>query len=118
MKKEGTGKPQNPDIALDADVRMRELRFEKVPDPEVRFRGNTRRNSVWMNRRHNLPDEVREGVIYRNAGVRLRIATEVVNSDPGFWNSSNKDRVKASLEGSERKTREQEPESREDKEKK
>ena len=47
MKKEGTGKPQNPDIALDADVKMRELRFEKVPDPEVRFRGNTRRNSVW-----------------------------------------------------------------------
>jgi hypothetical protein len=39
MKKEGTGKPQNPDIALDADVRMRELRFEEAPDPEVNFRG-------------------------------------------------------------------------------
>ena len=32
MKKEGTGKPQNPDIALGAGVRMRELHFEKVPD--------------------------------------------------------------------------------------
>ena len=68
MKKEGTGKPQNPDIALDADVRMRELRFEKVPDPEVHFRGNTRRNSVWKSRRENLPDEVQEGVVYRDAG--------------------------------------------------
>ena len=85
MKKEGTGKPQNPDIALDADVRMRELHFEEVPDPKVCFRGNTGRTSVWESRREDLPDEVREGVIYRNAGVRLRIATEIVNrvnSDP------------------------------------
>ena len=118
MKKEGTGKPQNPDIALDADVRMRELRFEKAPNPEVRFRGNTGRNSVWRSRRENLPDEVQEGVVYRNAGVRLRIASETVNSDPGFWNSSDKERVKTNLEDSERKTREQEPESREEKEKK
>jgi hypothetical protein len=56
MKKEGTGKPRNPDIAIDAGVEMRELRFEKVPDPEVNFRGNTRRNSVWTSRRTNLPD--------------------------------------------------------------
>src|ERR687893_689659 len=80
MKKEGTGKPQNPDIALDADVRMRELRFEEAPDPGVRFRGSTRRNSVWGSRRENLPDEVQEGVVYPNAGIRLRIASEVVDS--------------------------------------
>ena len=60
MKKEGTGKPRNPDIAIDASVEMRELRFEKVPDPEVNFRGNTRRNSVWTSRRANLPDEYPE----------------------------------------------------------
>ena len=81
MKKEGTGKPQNPDIALDADVRMHELHFEEVPDPEVRFEGNTGRNSVWRSKRENLPDEVQKGVIYRNARVRLRIATEIVDSD-------------------------------------
>lgn len=78
MKKEGTGKPQNPDIALDADVRMRELRFAKVPDPEVNFRGNTARNSVWVSRRTNLPEEVQEDLVYRDAGVRLRTATEIV----------------------------------------
>jgi hypothetical protein len=84
VKKEGTGKPQNPDIALDADVRMRELHFEEVPEPEVFFRGNTMRNSVWESRRESLPDEVQEGVFYRNARVRLRIATEIVSSDPGL----------------------------------
>ena len=84
MKKEGTGKPQNPDIALDASVRMRELYFEEVPDPEVYFRGNTRRNSVLGSRRESLPDEVQEGVVYRNAGVRLRIASEIVNKRSQF----------------------------------
>jgi hypothetical protein len=93
MKKEGTGQPRSPDIALGADVRTRELYFEEAPEPEVRFRGNTRRNSVWESRREELPDEVREGVAYRAARVRLRIASEIVNSDPGFRNSSDKERV-------------------------
>jgi hypothetical protein len=94
VKKEGTGKPQNPDIALEADMRMREVHFEKVPNPDVDFRGNTGRTSVWKSRRENLPNEVREGVIYRNARVRLRIATEIVNGDPGLWYSSDRERVK------------------------
>jgi hypothetical protein len=88
MKKEGTGKPRNPDIAIDADVEMRELRFEKVPDPKVNFRGNTRRNSVWTSRRTNLPDEVEEDVVYRDAGITLRIATEVVRRPSDSGNSS------------------------------
>ena len=94
MKKEGTGKPRDPDIALDADVRMRELRFEKVPNPEVNFRGNTRRNSVWTSRRTNLPDEVQEDVVYHDAGIKLRIATEVVGRSFDSGNSSEHERVK------------------------
>lgn len=94
MKKEGTGKPRNPDIAIDAGVKMRELRFEKVPDPEVRFRGNTERNSVWTSRRTNLPDEVQEDVVYRDAKITLRIATEVVGSPSSSGNSSEHERVK------------------------
>ena len=93
MKKEGTGKPENPDIALDADVRMRELHFEEAPDPKVRFRGNTGRNSVWKSTRENLPDEVQEGVVYRDTRVRLQIASEIANSDPGFRNSLDKEGV-------------------------
>ena len=94
MKKEGTGKPRNPDIAIDAGVEMRELRFEKVPDPEVNFRGNTRRNSVWTSRRTNLPDEVQEGVVYRDARITLRIATEIVEKPIDSGNSSEHERVK------------------------
>ena len=94
MKKEGTGKPQNPDIVLDASIKMRELYFDRSPDPGVRFRGNTGRNSVWGSRRENLPDEVQEGVVYRNAGVRLRIASEVVDSDPGSRSNWERERVK------------------------
>ena len=103
MKKEGTGNPQNPDIAFDAEVRMEELRFEEVPDPEVRFRGNTMRNSVWRSSRENLPDRVREGVVYRNAGVRLRIATEIIDSDSAFQNNLDKEWVKKNLSGQGRK---------------
>jgi hypothetical protein len=103
MKKEGTGNPQNPDIAFDAEVRMEELRFEEVPDPEVRFRGNTMRNSVWRSSRENLPDRVREGVVYRNAGVRLRIASEIIDSDSAFQNTLDKERVNVDLEHQERK---------------
>jgi hypothetical protein len=103
MKKEGTGNPRDPDIALDADVKMRELRFEKVPDPEVRFRGNTMRNSVWRSSRENLPDRVQEGVVYRNAEIRLRIATEIIDSDSAFQNTLDEDRVKVNLEHQERK---------------
>jgi hypothetical protein len=93
MKKEGTGEPQNPDIALDADVKMRELYSDTAPDPRVRFRGNTGRNSVWTSRRANLPDEVEEGVVYRDAGVRLRIATEIVENPSDQGNSSDHGRV-------------------------
>ena len=88
MKKEGTGKPQLPDIAVNAKVRMRELHFTQVPDPVVNFRGNTRRNSVWTSRRTNLPDEVQEGVIYHDAAIRLRIATEIAGSPFDSGNSS------------------------------
>ena len=88
MRKEGTGEPQNPDIALNANVRMRELYFDRAPNPQVRFRGNTERTSVWESRRENLPEEVQEGVIYHNVKARLRIASEVVDSAPGSKTSS------------------------------
>src|ERR687894_1701485 len=94
MRKEGTGDPQTPDIAIQADVKARELHFEKVPDPEVHFRGNTRRNSVWMSRRRNLPNRVREDVVYRDARIRLRIATEIVENFSDSGNSSDQEGVK------------------------
>ena len=114
VKKEGTGKPQNPDITFGANVRARELYFEEVPDPEVRFRGNTRRNSVWESGRENLPDRVQKGAVYRNARVRLRIASEVENSESHLLNSSSKEREKTSPERRRQRAGRQETETKEE----
>ena len=111
MKKEGTGRPRTPDIELKARVKMRELRFEEVPDPEVRFRGSTERNSVWGSRRENLPDEVQEGVVYRDAGIRLRIASEIADSAPDLPGAEEKD---AHPEHRGQKTRRQKTETNEE----
>jgi len=113
VRKEGTGKPRDPDIAFDAGVRMRELYFEDVPDPEVRFWGSTRRNSVWESGRENLPDEVQEGVVYRDARVRLQIASEVADSGFDLRNSSERGWVKTSRKNPKREAEGQETTSKE-----
>lgn len=71
-----------PDIEISAGAKTRELRFEKVPETEVKFRGNPERESVSGTERENLPESVERGVTYRDAGVRLRIASEVVWKEP------------------------------------
>ena len=81
MAKKPLEKPENPDIELTARVRMRELRFEEVPDPEVRFPGHPQRESVWGTERENLPEEVEPNVTYRNPRVRLRIATALADPE-------------------------------------
>jgi pyruvate/2-oxoglutarate dehydrogenase complex dihydrolipoamide acyltransferase (E2) component len=68
----------NPDIDFSASVKARELRFEEEPQTEVRFWGHPERNSVSVNERENLPEEVWEGVTYRNISVLSRIASELV----------------------------------------
>ena len=68
----------NPDIDFSASVKAHELRFEEEPQTEVRFWGNPERNSVSVNERENLPEEVQQGVTYRNVSVRSRIASELV----------------------------------------
>lgn len=73
---------ETPDIDFTAKVRARELRFEKVPQTEVRFWGFPERASVSRTERKNLPEEVRRGVTYRDARVRLRIATGLLATEP------------------------------------
>ena len=67
----------NPDIDFSASVKARELRFEEEPQTEVRFWGHPERNSVSVNERKNLPEEVRQGVTYHNISIRSRIASEL-----------------------------------------
>jgi hypothetical protein len=69
-------RPENPDIELTADVKTRELRFEEVPETEVRPPAQTERE--------NLPEEVEPDVTYRNPGIRLRIASALADADRGL----------------------------------
>lgn len=82
MKFENRKTSERPEIEFTADVRARELRFDKVPDPEVRFSGEPEPRSDWRTERENLPSRVQEKVVYRNARVRLLIAGEATGPDP------------------------------------
>ncbi len=66
-----------PDIEMRASVKAKELRFEEVPETDVRYVGD----SSSVTERTNLPDEVEPGVTYRDVEVRwhseARIAVEV-----------------------------------------
>ena len=63
---------------VSASVKARELRFEEEPQTEVRFWGSPKRNSVPVNERKNLPEQVQQGVTHRNVSVQSRIASELV----------------------------------------
>ena len=73
---------EHPDIEFTANVRAREMRFDEVPEPEVQFWGYPERASVSGTERTNLPEEVRRAVTYRNFSVQLRIATEMIDTEP------------------------------------
>lgn len=71
-----------PDIEISAGVKARKLRFERVPETEVKFRGKPKRESVSETERENLPESVERDVTYHDAEVRLRIASEVARKEP------------------------------------
>ncbi len=66
-----------PDVELTAQVASRALRFEEVPETKVRFPGYAEGESVSGTERENLPEEVEEGVTYRNSRIRLRSAAQL-----------------------------------------
>jgi hypothetical protein len=82
---------ENPAIDFTANVKARELHFDEVPETEVRFWGHPERASVSGTERKNLPDEVRPGVTYRNLSVRLRIATELIDTEPDPWEKAKEE---------------------------
>lgn len=67
-----------PDVAIFANVRARELRFETVPQVTVRFTGEGNATE-WTSDRTNLPDDVQPRVLYRDIGIRLRITSTLPN---------------------------------------
>ena len=64
-------------------MKARRLRFEEVPETGVRFWGSPERESVSGTERENLPDRVEKDVVYRDARVRLRIASKLADAESG-----------------------------------
>ena len=70
-----------PDIEFTASVKSRRLRFDEVPETSIEFTGESRQDSYSGTRRHNLPDEVEPGVVYRNSRVELEISTRLLDQE-------------------------------------
>jgi hypothetical protein len=61
------------DIEIAARASARKLRFAKVPNVELRFRGD----GVERSEREGLPQQVRPGVTYRDLRVGWRAGARV-----------------------------------------
>jgi hypothetical protein len=74
--------PQLADIEIGAAAKMKAIRFEKVPETEVRFPDSDERRSGSLTERENLPDEIEPGVTYRDAKIRWRAEAAVRSERP------------------------------------
>jgi hypothetical protein len=81
---------ERPDVELTADVKSRELRFEKVPETGVRFPGYPEDRSASGTDRENLPKEVEKDVLYRDSLVRLRSAAQLPPEHGAPWRRADK----------------------------
>jgi hypothetical protein len=63
-------RPLRPDVEIGAVVRAKRLRFERKPEAEVSFPGDSEAHTGSHTERENLPDEVEPGVTYRDVRVR------------------------------------------------
>lgn len=74
--------PENADVEATAEARFSELRFEKVPETETRFRGNHGQEAASGSDRENLPEKVEPEVTYRDASIRWRAAARLTGDGP------------------------------------
>ena len=74
----GTAFAEEPDIAIFANVRARELRFEQVPNVRIVVTGSVNgKEAITVSKtdRTNLPETVQPYVTYRDIGIRLTITS-------------------------------------------
>jgi hypothetical protein len=74
--------PEQPDVAIFATVRAKELRFTEVPRVTVTFTGSANgipNATIWKTGRTNLPEKVQPHVTYRDIGIRLTITSILPN---------------------------------------
>jgi hypothetical protein len=65
------------DVEMGARVKAKRLRFKKVPETEVEFKGEPEPDSESGSERKNLPEEVEPGVTYRDVEVRWRAGAKI-----------------------------------------
>jgi hypothetical protein len=68
------------DIEIGAVARAKSLKFDKRPETEVEFHGESIAESHSGSERRNLPDEVEPGVTYRDVRIGWRAAAWVENA--------------------------------------
>jgi hypothetical protein len=72
---------REPDVEIAAAVRAEELRFECKPEVSVSAYADSPAVAESGSERENLPDELEEGVTYRDFGVRWRLAARLKDPD-------------------------------------
>jgi hypothetical protein len=73
---------RKPDVEISAAVRAKELRFECVPEADVRAYADSPASAESVSERENLPDELEPGVTYRDFAVRWRLAARLEDPPP------------------------------------
>jgi hypothetical protein len=68
---------ERPDVEIRAAVKAKKLRFERVPETDVRFFGDPPPETESGSERENLPNEVAAGRTYRDVRVRWRAAARM-----------------------------------------
>ncbi|HWI40376.1 MAG TPA: hypothetical protein VNX25_02680 [Verrucomicrobiae bacterium] len=71
--------PPAPDLEFRSRVRAREMVFDAVTTPTVRFRGTPGRSTVDRSIRKNLPKPVEPGRVYRDVEVETEIGSTFPN---------------------------------------
>jgi hypothetical protein len=68
---------REPDVEMTARVKAKEVRFECVPEVELRAYSNVPATAEHSSERDNLPDSVEAGVTCRDIEVRWRLAAHL-----------------------------------------
>jgi hypothetical protein len=73
--------PREPDVEIAAALRAAELRIEVKPQIDVSAYSDSPATAESSSERTNLPDELDEGVTYRDFAVRWHVAARLDDPD-------------------------------------
>lgn len=77
--------PTQPDIEIDARVKMKSIRFDSKPQVDVTFPGHPERDTSWTTERKNIPPSITPGTTYRNVEVHTHIQSTFKELGDALW---------------------------------